>query len=77
MSSPSRNDALKALREAKGWRQVDLAVAARCSVPTVYNLEAGRCQPSLRLSRQIAAALGVTLDEVFPLAGVGRGQAVA
>lgn len=64
--SAPKNEALRARREALGWRPVDLAAAAQCSVPSVYNLERGVYQPSLGMARRLASALGTTVDAIFP-----------
>ena len=56
--------AVKALREAFGISQGDLA--ERCGIASSYlcNLERGRRQPSPMVARRIAGALGVPLDAV-------------
>lgn len=66
MASSPKNVAFRSARLAKGLKAVDLAFAAQCSVPTIYNLESGNYQPSLRMARRLAAALGTTVDEIFP-----------
>jgi putative transcriptional regulator len=71
----SAKNALRARREALRWKPVDLASAARCSVPTIYNLEKGTYQPSLGMARRLAAALGTTVDAIFPETGQQPGAA--
>jgi putative transcriptional regulator len=69
------NDAFRGARLAKGLKPVDLAAAAKCSVPTIYNLEKGTYQPSLGMARRLAAALGTTVDAIFPETGQQPGAA--
>ncbi len=57
---------LRALREAKGWSQDDLARRAKLTKPYVSMLETGvRKQPSLPTLRRLAKALGVPITEVL------------
>jgi len=55
---------LKRLREAKGLSQAKLAVAAGVSPGSLRNAEYDRREPLIGLAAKIAAALGVTLDEL-------------
>lgn len=52
-------------REAKGWTQAQLAEAAGLSQPYVSQVEAGTREPSLVVLRDLAKALGVTVDELL------------
>lgn len=53
---------LRALREAKGWSQDDLARRAKLTKPYVSMLETGvRKQPSLPTLRRLAKVFGVPL----------------
>ncbi len=55
---------LRALREAKGLTQVELAVAAGVSPATVFRVEAGK-RPRLDTLEQFAAVLGVSVTELI------------
>lgn len=56
--------ALKELREAKAITQTELAAAVGVTAQAVYAWERGDYEPSLIKIRAIAAALGVTVDEI-------------
>ena len=58
---------LRQLREAKGLSQEKLAGLAGVTMGTVRNLEGGST-PRLDTARRIAEALGVTVDDCFPVA---------
>lgn len=47
-------------------RREDLASLADISHDYTYKLEAGKATPGLEIARRVAAALGSTVDEVFP-----------
>ncbi|MEV0282356.1 helix-turn-helix transcriptional regulator [Streptomyces sp. NPDC050610] len=49
---------LRRLREARGWKQEDLAEQAGCSSQHISAVETGRKPPTLRFSRQVDVALG-------------------
>jgi DNA-binding XRE family transcriptional regulator len=66
MVSVPKNEAFRKARLKKGLKAVELAFAAGCSVPTIYNVENGRCQTTLGLARRLAAALDTTVDAIFP-----------
>lgn len=57
------------LRHNLSLSQADLA--ARCNVTQqfVQQIEAGKRTPSLKVAKRIAAALGVTVDELIGKAG--------
>lgn len=58
---------VKELREARGLRREDLASRSSVSYEYVRRIEANLVEsPSLPIARQIAEALGATVDEVFP-----------
>ena len=71
---------LRRLREKRGLRTVHLAAAADISVQALHVIESGRGFPKLETAQRIAAALGVTVDELWPPTlhtahvMVGRGQ---
>ena len=56
---------LKELREAKGFSVRRLAREAEVSTETVYSVEHGRRQPSVRTLGKIARALGVEAKDLF------------
>lgn len=55
---------LKKLRSAKGWTQEQLARECELSLNHVWRLENKDVTPSLDVAKRIAAALGVTLEEL-------------
>ena len=59
---------IRKLREAKGWSRAELARQASMSASEVGKIEAGRVRPYDSQVQKIAAALGVTPDQ---LPGVG------
>ncbi|MGH3099284.1 MAG: helix-turn-helix domain-containing protein [Streptosporangiales bacterium] len=56
--------AVRALREALGIKQSDLATRAAISAPYLSNIEAGRKPAGPPLRRRLANALGVSLDAI-------------
>ncbi len=56
---------LKVLRAERGWTQEQLANEVRVSRYAINALETERHDPSLDLALRIAAAFGVTVEEVF------------
>lgn len=58
-------NAIRELRKARGWTQEELAHAAGLPSSTIRRLENGGT-PQLTTAAKIAAALGVTLAELFP-----------
>jgi transcriptional regulator with XRE-family HTH domain len=56
---------LKELREAKGLSVRALAREAEVSTETVYSVEHGRRQPSVRTLGKIARALSVEVKDFF------------
>ncbi len=59
------NNEIKALREARGITQEDLAERLSVSRQTVISLEKGRYDPSLPLAFAIARLFGTTIEKVF------------
>ncbi|MFE7114454.1 Scr1 family TA system antitoxin-like transcriptional regulator [Streptomyces sp. NPDC057654] len=53
---------LRRLREARGWKQEDLAEQVGCSSQHISAVETGRKPPTLRFSRSLDAAFGMTGD---------------
>lgn len=60
---------LKEIRKAKGMTQAQLAKAAKIHRITIAKYEAGRVDPTLNSAEKLAAALGVTVDELIGKAG--------
>ncbi len=59
-------NSIRAARFAAGeMTQAELADRISASRQTVIAIEQGKYSPSLEMAFQIAAALGVTLDDVF------------
>jgi transcriptional regulator with XRE-family HTH domain len=56
---------LKELREAKGLSVRGLAREAEVSTETIYSVEHGHRQPSVRTLGKIARALGVEVKDFF------------
>lgn len=54
---------IKELRESKGLTQIQLAEKAEVSLATIRNFEQG-AQPTNRVKRRVAYALGVSLAEI-------------
>ena len=55
---------IQALREAYGWRSVNLARELGISHPYLSNIEAGRRRCTPDLARKIATVLGVPLAAI-------------
>jgi DNA-binding XRE family transcriptional regulator len=56
---------LKELRETKGFSVRGLAREAEVSTETIYSVEHGKRQPSVRTLGKIASALGVEVKDFF------------
>jgi putative transcriptional regulator len=56
---------LPELREARGWRQADLAEKLGVSRQTVNAIETGRYDPSLPLAFAIARTFRLRIEDVF------------
>lgn len=59
------NNTLKALRNARGLTQQQLAEALSVSRQTVISIETGKYDPSLPLAFRIAQLLAVRIEDVF------------
>ena len=57
---------LRVLRAEMGWTQEQLGTVIGVSRQAINALEAERHDPSLDLAYRIAAAFGVTVEQVFP-----------
>lgn len=55
---------IKELRIAKGWTQRQLAEASGVSKSQIDRIERNESKPSFETIRDIAHALGATLDEI-------------
>lgn len=64
---------MREIRQARALSQAALAAASGVSRGTVALIEAGRLNPTVTVARRLAAALDVTLDDLF---GDGDMQAV-
>ena len=56
---------LYALRRNKSLSQSELAEKCHCSQQFIQMVETGKRTPSLYVAKRIAAALGVTVDELI------------
>ena len=55
--------AVRAVRLRKGWRQADVAAAARVSIATVSRVERGSLEPiSVGMLLRVAAAMQIRID---------------
>ncbi len=59
-----RND-LPALRQERGWSQLELARQLAVSRQTVNAIETGRYDPSLPLAFKLASLFGLRIEEIF------------
>jgi len=55
---------IRQLREAKGWSQAETAHRVGVAPSTIYNWERGKFEPRVAQLRDLAAALGVRMDEI-------------
>jgi putative transcriptional regulator len=60
---------LKLYRAQMNWTQSDLAIAVGVSRKTINTVENGIFVPSTILALKLAAALGVTVHDLFELDG--------
>ncbi len=59
------NNQVRALREAKGWSQGELAEQLDVSRQTVNAIETGKYDPSLPLAFRIAKLFRKTIEAIF------------
>lgn len=59
------NNCLKKMRQQKELTQEALAAAVGVTRQSIIAIEKGKFVPSVKLALEIAAALGVPLEEVF------------
>lgn len=55
---------IKELRQAAGLTQLELAIKVRVTPSAVYNWERGKNEPSATNLRDLAIALGVSMDDI-------------
>ncbi len=55
---------IRELREAKGWTQMELAVALKVTPSTVYKWETGRTEPRVGQLRALARVFGISSDDI-------------
>lgn len=67
MTEPELHNRLKALRQARGLTQAELAEAVGVSRKTVNTVENRIFTPSTLLALKLARALGTTVEEIFAL----------
>lgn len=60
------SERIKALRAERGWSQSELAQRAHMTQAGLSLIEAGGRQPTYRVMKAIARALGVTLADLDP-----------
>ena len=66
MVKPTRvTNSIRALRDARGLTQAELATRVGVTRQTLIAIEAGRYSPTLELAFQLAGVFGVGLDDVF------------
>jgi putative transcriptional regulator len=62
----SKRTTLIALREAKGWRQEDVAKMLNISQQAVSLYENGKRDPSIRLAKKFEVLFKTPMEELFP-----------
>ena len=66
MAKPTRvTNSVRALREAAGLTQAELAARVGVTRQTLIAIEAGRYSPTLELAFQLVREFGVGLDDAF------------
>ena len=74
MSDSELVNVLKVHRAMKNLTQAELADRAGITRVSVNAIECGRMVPSVFLALKLAAALGVTVDELFRLAPTEKAE---
>jgi putative transcriptional regulator len=69
MSEATVRNTLRVQRALRDLTQADLAERAGITRASVNAIEGGRMIPSVLLALKLARALGVSVDDVFSLAG--------
>lgn len=66
MVKPTKvTNSIRAVREARGMTQADLAGRIGVTRQTLIAIEQGKYSPTLELAFQISRAFGVGLDDLF------------
>ncbi|HXR09344.1 MAG TPA: helix-turn-helix transcriptional regulator [Candidatus Acidoferrales bacterium] len=65
--TPSIQNRIKELRNARGWTQEQLAKAVGVSRQSINSIERDRYVPSLVLALTFAQVFGCTTDQIFTL----------
>ena len=66
MVKPTKiTNSIRAVREASGMTQADLARTIGVTRQTLIAIEQGKYSPTLELAFQLARAFGVVLDDLF------------
>lgn len=58
-------NSIKRLREARGWRQLDLAKRLNIYQSEVSQIELGEREPRVALVKRIAKVFGKRVEEIF------------
>ena len=58
-------NAIRELRQAKGWSQADLALHLEVSRQTVNALERGRYDPCLPLAFRLSGLFALPIEQIF------------
>ncbi|MGC0365824.1 putative transcriptional regulator [Rhodococcus sp. 27YEA15] len=67
MPAPVGDNTVREHRRLAGLTQVQLATAGRVSRQSIVSIERGDYAPSVYLALRLAAALGTTVETLFPL----------
>jgi DNA-binding XRE family transcriptional regulator len=70
---PALADAVQRLRRRSGQTQEDVAYQARLTTSAFARIERGKANPTWTTTRSIAAALGVSLEELGRVVEGGEG----
>ena len=70
MGEPTVQNSIRVQRAMRDLTQADLAERAGMTRASVNAIEGGRMIPSIFLALKLARALGVSVDDLFRLAGV-------
>ena len=71
MTKKSLQNKLKVYRAMEDWTQEELAQRVNVTRKTINTIENGKYVPSTYLALKIAAAFGVTVEELFQLGDEG------
>lgn len=68
---------IRALREERGWTQLELANKLGVQPSTIYKWESGRFMPNVRQFRQLARVFDVSMDDIALTRDEAEGKAAA